>query len=113
MFEEDDVEIRIKRDSDAFQIEPIFGDCMPALQAVRALNPTPLTMELGHLDWRLQKIRELVARKLVRFCHVKGITNPADLFTKLVTKKLWDKFVSFLLNTNDDYGFMGDEIEIP
>ena len=88
------------------EIEAIQGDCKPALTAVKSLNVTKAIMALPHLDTRLQKLRELVLRRLVRFIHVPGDYNPADLFTKLVTKIVWDKLVPLILNLKDDHGFL-------
>ena len=85
----------------------IYGGCKPALMAVKSLNVTKVIMNLPHLDTRLQKLRELVLRELVSFKHVPGEDNPADLFTKLVTKAVWDRLLPLLLNTEDDYGFIG------
>ena len=46
-------------------------------------------------------------RELVSFKHAPGEGNPAGLFTKLVTKAVWGGLLPLLLNTEDDYGFIG------
>ena len=84
----------------------IYGDCKPAIQATKSLNPGKLITNIGHLDYRLYKIRELTERGAVTFKHIYGDGNPADIMTKLVTKKLFVRFSEYILNSSADIGFM-------
>ena len=83
----------------------IYGDCKPAIQAVVSLNPGKMIENIGHLDYRLAKIRELSRRGAVKFQHVAGAENLADIMTKLVTGALFERFTEVLLNTKGDVGF--------
>ena len=87
------------------EVMDIFGDCKPAIQSTKSLNPGKMITNIGHLDYRLYKIRELTSRGAVRFQHIAGDGNPADLMTKLVPKGKFTQFTDFLLNTKADSGF--------
>ena len=50
--------------------------------------------------------KELTERGAVTFKHIYGDGNPADIMTKLVTKKLFLRFSDFILNAGADTGFM-------
>ena len=50
-----------------------------------------------HIDRKVFKMRELRGMGLVNVNMVVGEFNPADLFTKIVTKQLFDKYRKFVL----------------
>ena len=52
-----------------------------------------------HVDRKVFKMRELRGASLVTVSLVTGDTNPADLFTKIVSKQLFDKYRKFILGS--------------
>ena len=57
-----------------------------------------------HVDRKLFKMRELRGAGMVVVRHIPGDTNPADLFTKILTKQLFEKHRKTVLNTSGDTG---------
>ena len=50
-----------------------------------------------HIDRKVFKMRELRGAEIVNVNLVVGDSNPADLFTKIVSKQLFEKFRKFVL----------------
>ena len=50
-----------------------------------------------HIDRKVFKMRELRGAQMVNVNLVVGESNPADLFTKIVSKQLFEKFRKFVL----------------
>ena len=57
-----------------------------------------------HVDRKLFKMRELRGAGRVVVRHIPGETNPADLFTKILTKQPFEKHRKFVLNLAGDTG---------
>ena len=57
-----------------------------------------------HVDRKMFKMRELRGAKRVTVRHIPGETNPADLFTKILTKQPFEKHRKFVLNLPGDTG---------
>ena len=57
-----------------------------------------------HVDRKLFKMRELRGAGRVVVRHMPGDTNPADLFTKILTKQPFEKHRKFVLNLAGDTG---------
>ena len=57
-----------------------------------------------HVDRKLFKMRELRGAQVVVVRHIPGDTNPADLFTKILTRQPFEKHRKFVLNTPGDTG---------
>ena len=57
-----------------------------------------------HVDRKLFKMRELRGANRVVVQHIPGESNPADLFTKILTKQLFEKHRKFVLNLAGDTG---------
>ena len=51
-----------------------------------------------HVDRKLFKMRELRGSGLVTIKHIPGETNPADLFTKILSRQPFEKHRKFVLN---------------
>ena len=51
-----------------------------------------------HVDRKLFKMRELRGAGVVRVRHIPGETNPADLFTKILSRQPFEKHRKFILN---------------
>ena len=52
-----------------------------------------------HVERKVFKMRELRGASVVTVSLVTGDSNPADLFTKIVSKQLFDKYRKFILGT--------------
>jgi hypothetical protein len=57
-----------------------------------------------HVDRKLFKMRELRGAGRVVVRHIPGETNPADLFTKILTRQPFEKHRKFVLNLPGDTG---------
>ena len=57
-----------------------------------------------HVDRKLFKMRELRGAGRITGRHIPGETNPADLFTKILTRQPFEKHRKFVLNTPGDTG---------
>ena len=57
-----------------------------------------------HIDRKLFKMRELRGAGRVTVKHIAGDTNPADLFTKILTRQPFEKHRKFVLNLPGDTG---------
>ena len=57
-----------------------------------------------HIDRKLFKMRELRGAGRVQLKHIPGETNPADLFTKILTRQPFEKHRKFVLNLPGDTG---------
>ena len=57
-----------------------------------------------HVDRKLFKMRELRGAGTTAVRHLAGTENPADLFTKILTKQLFEKHRKFTLNLAGDTG---------
>ena len=57
-----------------------------------------------HIDRKLFKMRELRGAGRVVVKHIPGETNPADLFTKILTRQPFEKHRKFVLNLPGDTG---------
>ena len=57
-----------------------------------------------HVDRKLFKMRELRGAGRVQLKHIPGETNPADLFTKILTRQPFEKHRKFVLNLAGDTG---------
>jgi len=57
-----------------------------------------------HVDRKMFKMRELRGAGRVTLKHIPGETNPADLFTKILTKQPFEKHRKFVLNLAGDAG---------
>jgi hypothetical protein len=55
-----------------------------------------------HVDRKLFKMRELRGAGVVVVRHIPGETNPADLFTKILSKQPFDKHRKVVLNLPAD-----------
>ena len=51
-----------------------------------------------HIDRKLFKMRELRGAGVVRVRHIPGETNPADIFTKILSRQPFEKHRKFILN---------------
>ena len=51
-----------------------------------------------HVDRKLFKMRELRGAGVVRVRHIPGETNPADLFTKILSRQPFEKHRKFVMN---------------
>ena len=58
-----------------------------------------------HVDRKLFKMRELRGAEVVVVRHIPGETNPADLFTKILTRQPFEKHRKVVLNLPGDVGF--------
>ena len=56
------------------------------------------------MDRKLFKMRELRGAGVVLVRHIPGETNPADLFTKILSRQPFEKHCKFVLNTPGDAG---------
>ena len=52
-----------------------------------------------HVDRKLFKMRELRGAGVVNVRHIPGDSNPADLFTKILTRQVFEKHRKVVLNT--------------
>jgi hypothetical protein len=68
---------------------PIYGDNKGSLDAVKCHG---LTKHTKHLSLHVQFMREAYEQGLIKFIHVKGVINPADMLTKPLVKT---KFLMF------------------
>ena len=57
-----------------------------------------------HVDRKMFKMRELRGAGRVIVRHVQGENNPADLFTKILTRQPFEKHRRFVMNTAADAG---------
>ena len=57
-----------------------------------------------HIDRKLFKMRELRGAGRVTIKHIPGEENPADLFTKILSRQPFEKHRKFVLNTPGDAG---------
>ena len=57
-----------------------------------------------HVDRKLFKMRELRGAGRVTVSHIPGDTNPADLFTKILTRQPFEKHRKTVLNLAGDTG---------
>ena len=57
-----------------------------------------------HVDRKLFKMRELRGAGVVRVRHIAGDSNPADLFTKILTRQPFEKHRKFVLNLPGNSG---------
>ena len=57
-----------------------------------------------HVDRKLFKMRELRGAGVVVVRHIPGDTNPADLFTKILTRQPFEKHRKFVLNLPGNSG---------
>ena len=57
-----------------------------------------------HVDRKLFKMRELRGAGMVVVRHIPGDTNPADLFTKILSKQPFEKHRKFVMNLAGDTG---------
>ena len=57
-----------------------------------------------HIDRKLFKMRELRGAGRVTVKHIPGEENPADLFTKILSRQPFEKHRKFVLNTSGDAG---------
>ena len=57
-----------------------------------------------HVDRKLFKMRELRGAGRVVVRHIAGETNPADLFTKILSRQVFEKHRRFVLNLAADAG---------
>ena len=57
-----------------------------------------------HVDRKLFKMRELRGAGIVALRHIPGETNPADLFTKILTRQPFEKHRKVVLNVLGDTG---------
>ena len=57
-----------------------------------------------HVDRKLFKMRELRGAGTVALRHIPGETNPADLFTKILTRQPFEKHRKVVLNVPGDTG---------
>ena len=57
-----------------------------------------------HIDRKLFKMRELRGAGRVAVRHVSGESNPADLFTKILTRQPFEKHLKTVLNLPGDTG---------
>ena len=57
-----------------------------------------------HVDRKLFKMRELRGAGRVNVRHIPGETNPADLFTKILTRQPFEKHRKTVLNLAGDTG---------
>ena len=57
-----------------------------------------------HIDRKLFKMRELRGAGIVRVRHIPGETNPADLFTKILSRQPFEKHRKFVLNLPGSVG---------
>ena len=60
-----------------------------------------------HVDRKMFKMRELRGAGRVTVRHIPGDTNPADLFTKILTRQPFEKHRKFVMNTAADAGIEG------
>ena len=51
-----------------------------------------------HVDRKLFKMRELRGAGIVTVNHTPGVANPADLFTKILSRQVFEKHRKFVLN---------------
>jgi hypothetical protein len=57
-----------------------------------------------HVDRKLFKMRELRGAGKATVKHIPGDSNPADLFTKILTRQPFEKHRKFVLNVPGDTG---------
>ena len=57
-----------------------------------------------HVDRKMFKMRELRGANRVKVKHIPGETNPADLFTKILGKQVFEKHRKYVLNLAGDTG---------
>ena len=57
-----------------------------------------------HVDRKMFKMRELRGAGVVSLKHIPGETNPADLFTKILTRQVFEKHRKFVLNLPANLG---------
>ena len=57
-----------------------------------------------HIDRKYFKMRELRGAGVVNVKHISGETNPADIFTKILTKQPFDKHRKTVMNLSADDG---------
>ena len=57
-----------------------------------------------HVDRKLFKMRELRGAGTVTVRHIPGESNPADLFTKILSRQPFEKHRKFVLNLPSDSG---------
>ena len=66
-----------------------------------------------HVDRKLFKMRELRGAGVVRVRHIPGDSNPADLFTKILTRQPFEKHRKFVLNLPGNSGVEQARAEAP
>ena len=57
-----------------------------------------------HIDRRMYKMRELRGAGLVNVCHISGDINPADLYTKILSRQVFEKHRKVVMNLPGDTG---------
>ena len=57
-----------------------------------------------HVDRKLFKMRELRGAGIVVVRHVPGVSNPADLFTKILSRQVFEQHRKYVLNLPGDTG---------
>ena len=57
-----------------------------------------------HVDRKMFKMRELRGAGVVAVRHIPGETNPADLFTKVLSRQVFEKHRKVVLNLPADVG---------
>jgi hypothetical protein len=57
-----------------------------------------------HVDRKMFKVRELRGAGRVNVRHIPGETNPADLFTKILSRQVFEKHRKVVLNLAGDTG---------
>ena len=55
-----------------------------------------------HIDRKLFKMRELRGADVVTVRHIAGETNPADLFTKILSRQIFERHRKTVLNLTND-----------
>ncbi len=85
------------------QAQPIevFTDNKAAYNLCRRFT---LAQNSRHINRKLFKMRELQASGLVTVSHIPTESNPADLFTKVLDKRPFEKHRKFMMNLPRDAG---------
>ena len=81
----------------------VFGDNHAAINSSAIPDDT---LKKRHNALSYHRVREAIASKILKFYHISGTENPADVLTKFLDSKTWWHLLKSLLHwpKDDDQG---------
>jgi len=79
----------------------MFGDNLSVVNSSRIPDDT---LKKRHNALSYHRVREAIAANIIRFYHIDGTENPADILTKFLPKTKWYHLMKPILHWPDDNG---------